>query len=80
MQYWLAVSLVRPVVSTLRVPGHFSWHGGQTLGARTLRVAPHDLARECTPLPVPGACSRVASRHEPSGQKTFFAAGARHET
>ena len=32
------------MVSTLRVPGHFSWHGGQVLSVRALRVAPHDFA------------------------------------
>ena len=47
-------------MSTLRVSGHLSWHGGQALGARALRVAPHDLARERAPLPLPGVCSRVA--------------------
>ena len=30
-------------------------------------MAPHDLARECAPLPVPGACPCVAPRYEPSG-------------
>ena len=47
-------------MSTLRVSGHLSWHGGQALGARTLRVAPHDLACERAPLPVLAVCSRVA--------------------
>ena len=55
-------------MSTLRVPGHFSRHGGQALDARALRVAPYDLACERAPLPVPGVCSRVAPRHEPSGR------------
>ena len=31
-------------MSTLRVPGHLLWHGGQALGARALWVAPHDFA------------------------------------
>ena len=52
----------------LRVPGHFSWHGVQALISRTLRVAPHDRARERAPLPVPRVRSRVAPRHEPSGR------------
>ena len=30
-------------MSTLRVPGHFSRHGSQVLGSRTLRVAPHPV-------------------------------------
>ena len=55
-------------MSTLRVRGHLLWHGGQALGARALWVAPHDCACECAPLPVPAVCSRVASRHEPSGR------------
>ena len=42
-------------------------HGDQALGSRTLRVAPHHVARERAPLPVPGVRSRVAPRHEPSG-------------
>ena len=54
--------------TTPRGPGHLPWHGGQALGARTLRVAPHDLARERAPLPVPRVCSCVASRHESSGR------------
>ena len=45
-------------------------HGDQALGSRTLRVAPHDLARERAPLPVPDVCSRVASKHECSGRST----------
>ena len=45
-------------------------HGDQALGSRTLRVAPHDLARERAPLPLPDVCSRVASKHEPSGRST----------
>ena len=31
-------------------------------------MAPHDLARERAPLPVPAVCSRVAPRYEPSGR------------
>ena len=30
-------------------------------------MAPHHVARERAPLPVPGVRSRVAPRHEPSG-------------
>ena len=30
-------------------------------------MAPHDLARERALLPVPGVCSRLAPRYEPSG-------------
>ena len=30
-------------MSTLQVPGHFSRHGSQVLGSRTLRVAPHPV-------------------------------------
>ena len=45
-------------------------HGDQALSSRTLRVAPHDLARERAPLPLPDVCSRVASKHEPSGRST----------
>ena len=33
-------------------------------------MAPHHLARECTSLPVPDVCSRVASKHERSGRST----------
>ena len=33
-------------------------------------MAPHDLARERAPLPVPDVCSRVAPRYEPSGRST----------
>ena len=55
-------------MSTLRVSGRGSWHGGQALGARALRVASHDFACERAPLPVPRVCSRVASRHESSGR------------
>ena len=36
------------------------------LGSRTLRVAPHHRARECTPLLLPDGCLRVASQHERS--------------
>lgn len=39
-------------------------------GSRTLRVVPHNLACECTPLPLPAVCSRVASQHECSGRST----------
>ena len=53
---------------TLRVPGRRTGHGGQALGARTLRVVPHDLARERAPLPLPGVRPCVAPRHEPSGR------------
>lgn len=35
-----------------------------------LRVAPHHVARERAPLPLPGVCSRVASKHECSGRST----------
>ena len=38
------------------------------LGARALRVAPHDCACERAPLPVPRVRSCVASRHELSGR------------
>ena len=55
-------------MSTLRVPGRGSWHGGQVLGARALQVASYDLACERAPLPVPRVYSRVASRHESSGR------------
>ena len=43
-------------------------HGGQALGSRILRVAPHYVARERAPLPVRDVCSRVASKHECSGR------------
>ena len=55
-------------MSTLRAPGEFSWHGGQALGSRTLRVAPHDLERGHPTLPAPRVRSRVAPRHESSGR------------
>ena len=31
-------------------------------------MAPHDLARERAPLPLPDVCSRAAPRHEPNGR------------
>ena len=43
-------------------------HGDQALGSRTLRVAPHHVARERAPLPLPDVCSRVASKHECSSR------------
>ena len=46
-------------MSTLRVPGHFSLHGGQALGARALRVAPHDLARERSAATGAQTCAHV---------------------
>ena len=33
-------------------------------------MAPHHVARERAPLPVPGVRSRVASKHECSGRST----------
>ena len=59
--------------------GRRTRHGDQVLGSRTLRVAPHDLARERAPLPLPDVCSRVASKHEPSGRsarEAFARSGA----
>lgn len=55
-------------MSTLRVPGNFSWHGGQALSVRALQVAPHDFACERAPLPAPRVCPRVAPRRESSGR------------
>ena len=40
------------------------------LGSRTLGVAPHHRARECTPLLLPDVCLRVASQHERSDRST----------
>ena len=40
------------------------------LGSRTLRVAPHHRARECTPLLLPDVCLRVAPQHERSDRST----------
>ena len=53
---------------TLRMPGRRTGHGGQALGARALRVASHNRARERAPLPVPGVRPCVASKHERSGR------------
>ena len=47
--------------------GRRTRHGDQAPRARALRVASHDLARECAPLPVPAVRPYVAPRYEPSG-------------
>ena len=67
MQCWRAVLLVRTdgvdaagARASLVTRRSGAWHTYPT-------GVPHDLARECAPLPVPGVCSRVASRHESSG-------------
>lgn len=47
--------------------GRGAGHSVQALGARALRVVPHDLAPGRAPLPVPGACPCVSPRYAPSG-------------